>query len=45
MTLAMPAPNAAQQTDENGKLKLSTSLPYLQKQADAFLAFLEARTN
>ena len=38
-------PNAAQQTDENGKLKLSTSLPYLQKQADAFLRFLEARVS
>lgn len=36
-------PNAAQQTDESGKLKLTTSLPYLQKQADAFLRYLEAR--
>ena len=33
-------PNAAQQTDENGKLKLTTSQPYLEKQADAFLRFL-----
>ncbi len=34
-------PNIGQQTDESGQLKLSTSLPYLQKQADAFLRFLE----
>lgn len=33
-------PNAAQQTDEYGKLKLTTSQPYLEKQADAFLRFL-----
>jgi len=37
-------PNAAQQTDENGKLKLTTSMPYLEKQADAFLSFLESRS-
>ena len=34
-------PNVAQQADEAGKLQLTTSLPYLQKQADAFLKFLE----
>jgi chromate reductase, NAD(P)H dehydrogenase (quinone) len=34
-------PNIAQQADESGKLTLTTSLPYLQKQADAFLKFLE----
>ena len=34
-------PSIGQQTDESGQLKLSTSLPYLQKQADAFLRFLE----
>ena len=33
-------PNASQQTDETGKLKLTTSLPYLEKQVDAFLRFL-----
>lgn len=33
-------PNVAQQTDEAGRLVLSSSLPYLQKQADAFLKFL-----
>lgn len=33
--------NVAQQADEAGKLQLTTSLPYLQKQADAFLKFLE----
>ena len=32
--------NVAQQTDEAGRLALSSSLPYLQKQADAFLKFL-----
>lgn len=34
-------PNVGQQADESGRLKLTTSLPYLQKQADAFLKFLE----
>ena len=34
-------PNIAQQADELGKLTLTTSLPYLQKQVDAFLKFLE----
>lgn len=34
-------PNAAQQTDESGRLKLVSSLPYLEKQADAFLKFIE----
>ena len=33
--------NAQAQTDENGKLTLSSSLPYLQKQADAFLKYLD----
>ncbi len=32
--------NIAQQADEAGHLALSTSLPYLQKQADAFLKFI-----
>ncbi|HWQ97471.1 MAG TPA: NADPH-dependent FMN reductase [Clostridia bacterium] len=35
-------PNAQDQADENGVLKLTTSLPYLQKQADAFLKFIES---
>lgn len=34
-------PNITQQTDEAGRVALTTSLPYLQRQADAFLAFLE----
>ena len=34
-------PNVGQQADESGRLKLTSSLPYLQKQADAFLKFLE----
>lgn len=34
-------PNVGQQTDASGKLALTTSLPYLQKQADAFLSFIE----
>ena len=37
-------PNAAQQSDEFGKLRLTTSQPYLEKQADAFLKFIEAKT-
>ena len=35
-------PNVAQQADETGHLMLTTSLPYLQRQADAFLRFIEA---
>ncbi|HRX58600.1 MAG TPA: NAD(P)H-dependent oxidoreductase [Eubacteriales bacterium] len=34
-------PNAAQQANEQGKLVLNASAPYLQKQADAYLRFLE----
>jgi chromate reductase len=34
-------PNAEDQTDTNGHLALTASAPYLQKQADAFLRFLE----
>ena len=33
-------PNIAQQTDGQGKLSLTTSLPYLEKQVDAFLKFI-----
>ena len=33
-------PNAAQQTNAEGKLELVASAPYLQKQADAFLRFI-----
>ena len=35
-------PNVSQQADEAGRLQLTTSLPYLQKQADAFLKFIGA---
>ncbi|MEA4870698.1 2-hydroxy-1,4-benzoquinone reductase [bioreactor metagenome] len=35
-------PNIAQQTDDTGKLSLTTSLPYLEKQADTFLKFLDS---
>lgn len=35
-------PNIGQQTDESGKLSLTASLPYLEKQADAFLKFLHS---
>ena len=35
-------PNISQQADEAGHLSLTTSLPYLQKQADAFLKFIGA---
>lgn len=34
-------PKAQEQADENGRLTFSTSLPYLQKQADAFLKYLD----
>jgi chromate reductase len=34
-------PNAQDQTDDQGRLKLTSSLPYLEKQADAFLKFIE----
>jgi chromate reductase len=34
-------PNAQSQTDESGTLTLTTSLPYLEKQANAFLRFIE----
>jgi chromate reductase len=34
-------PNATQQTDESGRLKLVSSLPYLERQANAFLKFIE----
>ncbi len=34
-------PNAQDQADENGVLHLTNSLPYLEKQADAFLKFID----
>lgn len=36
-------PNAMQQLDSNGKLVLKTSLPYLEKQANAFIDFIKRR--
>lgn len=33
-------PNAAQQVNEDGRLELTTSAPYLQKQAEAFITFI-----
>ncbi len=33
-------PNAAQQTNADGRLELTTSAPYLQKQAEAFINFI-----
>lgn len=33
-------PNATQQTNTEGKLELTSSAPYLQKEADAFIAFI-----
>ena len=38
-------PNAAQQLDDDGRLQLRASAPYLQKQAEAFIKFIEARTS
>ncbi|MCL2826124.1 MAG: NAD(P)H-dependent oxidoreductase [Eggerthellaceae bacterium] len=35
-------PNAAQQTDESGHLSLTSSAPYLEKQAQAFIRFIDA---
>lgn len=34
-------PNAMQQVNENGKLELTTSLTFLEKQADAFINFIK----
>ena len=34
-------PNAQEQTDASGRLTLTTTLPYLEKQANAFLRFIE----
>ncbi|WP_186430441.1 NADPH-dependent FMN reductase [Clostridium sp. BSD9I1] len=34
-------PNAMQQVNENGKLELTTSLAFLEKQADAFINFIK----
>lgn len=36
-------PNALQQVDSQGKLKLEKSYPYLEKQANAFIAFIEKK--
>ncbi len=36
-------PNASQQLNDEGKLTLSTSQPYLEKQVEAFLKFIESR--
>ena len=33
-------PNAMQQTDEKGRLALNVSIPYLEKQAQAFIRFI-----
>ena len=36
-------PNAEQQTDAHGMLALNTSLPYLERQAQRFIRFIELR--
>jgi chromate reductase len=36
-------PNAMQQVDNDGKLTLKTSYPYLDKQANAFIDFVQRR--
>ena len=36
-------PNAGSQTDKDGMLVLTQSLPYLEKQAEAFLRFIEEK--
>lgn len=40
-TPRLAIPSITQQADEKGNLALTTSLPYLQRQADAFLKFIE----
>ena len=37
-------PNAMTQLNENGKLTLTTSAKFLEKQAEAFLEFVENNT-
>ena len=34
-------PNAMQQVNENGKLELTTSIKFLEKEADAFIDFIK----
>lgn len=36
-------PNAMEQIDNQGKLTLKSSYPYLERQADAFISFLQGR--
>jgi chromate reductase len=36
-------PNAMVQVDNQGKLTLKSSYPYLERQADAFISFLQGR--
>ena len=38
-------PNALQQTDQEGRLALTSSAPFLEKQAQAFLKFIMANSN
>jgi chromate reductase len=40
----LTVPAVLNQLDEQGRLKLDSSAPFLQKQADAFLEFVKART-
>ncbi len=39
----LTVPNAMEQVDAQGKLALDRSLPFLKKQADSFLSFVEKR--
>jgi len=41
----LPIPKAQEQLDEAGKLKLTTSLPFVNAQVDAFLDFVHKRMN
>ena len=36
-------PSALQQVDEDGKLNLTSSLRFLEKQVDEFISFIEKR--
>ncbi|MEA4823103.1 MAG: NAD(P)H-dependent oxidoreductase [Clostridiaceae bacterium] len=42
-TPRLTIPNALQQTDSHGNLSLKTSRPYLEKQANAFIAHIQRR--
>ena len=44
-SLRLTIANAGQEQDKDGKLKLTVSQPFLEKQADLFLKFIDKRKN